>query len=934
MKIATPLLMLFSLGLFSQERPPIQNYATSDYKAESQNWSISQTQDNVIYVANNKGLLQFNGAKWTMFPSPNESIIRSVKVVGDKVYTGCYMEFGYWEKDDFGILQYTSLSEKLKTDLIQDEEFWNILDMDKWIVFQSLNRIYIYDLRSNSVNLIEAHTSVPKVFKLDQDIYFQRLGKGIFKIENGEDVLVYDASPFKEDEVINIFRRGVDLLILTRHNGFYLVRGPSINKWVITADPLLSRVSVYSGLQLRDNGFALGTISHGMIHLDRNGNILEHIDQLKGLRNNTVLSLFEDVDNNLWLGLDNGISYLNLKSPFKVYRDNKGVVGSVYAALVMDANLYLGTNQGLFYKPIDSETDFELIAGTQGQVWSLNAIDQTLFCSHHTGTFIIENNRAKRIAAVPGTWKIAPLNESPNLLLQGNYDGLYVLEKQEGQWRLRNKIKGFDHSSRYFEMLQGTIFVNHEYKGIFKVAVDSTYSQATKVTVNTALKGSNSGIVKYNGALLYAYKKGIFKYDNTREQFVRDSILSAIYSEDEYVSGKLVSDLENDYLWVFTNDNISYLSKGSLANTPIRRSIPLTEDVRNSIVGYESVAPLGDDQRYLFGTSSGYITAAIEDFHEPDFRVAIGSIRKAGKNTVKKEENLLSKQLEGNFQSHENNLEITFYAADYNKFVKPNYQFQLLGIYRNWSDWSENSTTSFENLPPGNYTFNVRAKIGDKVSDNVATYSFSIARPWYISNLLLVLYLFAAILGSILIHNSYRRYYHKRQRKLIEKNKREMELAKAQNEKEIIKIKNEQLKEEFRSKSNELAASTLSIIKKNELLSKVKEQLVSNVDDKDSVRSIITIIDKSLKQNDDWELFKEAFNNADRKFLRKLKKAHPNLSPNDIRLCAYLRLNLSSKEIAPLLSISARSVEIKRYRLRKKMDLSHDDNLVNYILKL
>jgi len=199
---------------------------------------------------------------------------------------------------------------------------------------------------------------------------------------------------------------------------------------------------------------------------------------------------------------------------------------------------------------------------------------------------------------------------------------------------------------------------------------------------------------------------------------------------------------------------------------------------------------------------------------------------------------------------------------------------------------------------------------------------------------LLGLYVFVALLGSILIHNSYRRFYHKRQEKLIAENKREMELTKAQNEKEIIKIKNEQLKEEFKSKSNELAASTLSIIKKNELLSKVKDQLLSNVEDKTTVRPIINIIDKSLNQNDDWELFKEAFNNADRKFLKKLKKAHPNLSPNDIRLCAYLRLNLSSKEIAPLLNISARSVEIKRYRLRKKMDLSHDDNLVNYILKL
>lgn len=933
-KILILVSLVIGATLFAQELPPIKNYAPSDYLAENQNWAISQAGDKVIYVANSKGLLEFNGAKWTLFPSPNETIIRSVKVVGDKIYTGCYTEFGYWQEDDFGMLQYNSLSKKIKKDFKQDEEFWNILDMDQWIVFQSLDRIYIYDLKDNSVNVIDSDTSSPKIFNLNQSIYFQRLGKGIFKIENGKDVLVYDAEPFKQDEVINIFQHQGDLLVLTRHNGFYKNQNDSFNKWNITADTLLSNVSIYSALELTDGGFVLGTISHGMIYLDENGNLISHIDQIKGLRNNTVLSLYEDFDNNIWLGLDNGISYVNLKSAFKVYHDNKGVAGSVYASVVLNNILYLGTNQGLFYKELDSDTDFRLINSTQGQVWSLNVIGRTLFCGHHTGTFIIDENKARRIADIQGTWNVSDLNGDPNLLLQGNYDGLYVLEKSSDGWHIKNKIEGFNHSSRYFETLEEEIFVNHEYKGVFRIEVDSAFSKAKNVSVDTLIKGSNSGILKYKGDLLYSYENGILKYDKKDKTFVKDSILSKAYTKDEYLSGKMTVDNKNDYLWVFTNSNISFVSRGNLSNTPIIKSIPLTENVRSGIVGYESVTALEEEGKYLFGTSSGYITIDVDDFSERDFSVNISSIRKAGKNTDENEKELLSKSLKGSFESDENNLEMSFYTADYDKYLRPSYQFQLSGIYSNWSDWSQESSATFENLPFGEYTFNVRAKIGDKISSNIATYSFKIARPWYISNLLLAFYFLGAVLGSIIIHNLYKRHYHKRQQKLIEKNKRDIELAKAQNEKEIIKIKNEQLKEEFRSKSNELAASTLSIIKKNELLSKVKEQLVSNVEDKNSVKPIITIIDKSLNQNDDWELFKEAFNNADRKFLKKLKKAHPNLSPNDIRLCAYLRLNLSSKEIAPLLNISPRSVEIKRYRLRKKMDLTHDDNLVNYILKL
>ncbi|UII78696.1 triple tyrosine motif-containing protein [Flagellimonas sp. CMM7] len=933
-KILTLVSLVIGAKLFAQELPPIKNYAPSDYLAENQNWDISQAADKVVYVANSKGLLEFNGAKWTLFPSPNETIIRSVKVVDNKIYTGCYMEFGYWQKDDFGMLQYTSLSTEAKKDFEQDEEFWNILDMDQWIVFQSLDRIYIYDLKDNSINTIDSDSSLPKIFNLNQSIYYQRLNKGIFKIENGNGVLVYDDKPFKQDEVINIFQHQGDLLVLTRHNGFYKIQDHSSNKWNVGADTLLSKVSIYSALELKDGGFVLGTISHGLIYLDRNGNLISHIDQVKGLRNNTVLSIYEDFDNNIWLGLDNGISYLNLKSAFKVYHDSKGVAGSVYASVVLNNILYLGTNQGLFYKELNSNSDFRLINSTQGQVWSLNIIGQTLFCGHHTGTFIINENKAKRIADIQGTWNVSDLNGSPNLLLQGNYDGLYVLEKSNNEWHVKNKIEGFNHSSRYFETLEEEIFVNHEYKGVFRIEVDSTFSRAKNVSVDTLIKGANSGIVKYKEDLLYSYEKGILKYDKKDKTFVQDSILSKAYSKDEYLSGKMTVDNKNDYLWIFTNSNINFVSHGNLSSTPIINSIPLTENVRNGIVGYESVTALEETGKYLFGTSSGYVTIDIDDFSEQDFTVNIASIRKAGKNINKDKENLLSKSEKGNFKSDDNNLEISFYTADYNKYLKPSYQYQLLDIYTNWSEWSQESFATFENLPPGEYTFNVKSKIGDRISNNIARYSFKIARPWYISNSLLGLYLFLAILGSILIHNLYKRHYHKRQQKLIEKNKRDMELAQAQNDKEIIKIKNEQLKEEFRSKSNELAASTLSIIKKNELLSKVKEQLVSNIEDKNSVKPIITIIDKSLNQNDDWELFKEAFNNADRKFLKKLKKSHPNLSPNDIRLCAYLRLNLSSKEIAPLLNISPRSVEIKRYRLRKKMDLTHDDNLVNYILKL
>ncbi len=935
MRIIILLLVFFlSLTCIAQGLPPIQNFAPVDYKAENQNWAIAQASDKDIYIANSKGLLAYNGAQWTLYQSPNESVMRSVMVIGEKIYTGSYMEFGYWEDDDFGVFHYTTLSKKIDRMFIPDEEFWNILDIDNYIVFQSLKRIYIYDLREDSFNIIESETSLPKIFDLDQGLYFQRINKGIYKIENGKDVLFLNDEIVKNDEVINIFQSEEGLLFLTRHNGIYKLNGSTLEKWSASANNLLSSVSVYSGIQLKDKSFALGTISKGLIQLDQNGELLYHIDQIKGLRNNTVLSLFEDVDNNLWLGLDNGLSYINLRSPFKVYRDNRGVAGSVYASEIVGNKLYLGTNQGLFYKEIDNNLDFKLIEGTQGQVWSLNVVENSLFCGHHKGTFLIEEDSARRIADVAGTWKIAELEGHPNLILQGNYDGLYILEKSENSWRLKNKISGFDISSRYFESYDKKIFVNHEYKGLFKVKVDSAFSKVESISLDTVLRGNNSGLVRYKDDLLFAYKKGVYKYDKASQEFIRDSIISQVYSEDDYVSGKMIVDAGNKYLWIFSKTKINLISEGTLTKMPVVKSIPLSENVRSGVVGYESVSLLENDEEYLIGTSTGFISVDINKINKKDFVVEIGSISKAPNKDNRDTFILLNKKAEGELKSDENNLDIEFHTSEYSTYLKPAYQYQLTGIYDNWSEWSEESEVKFENLPPGSYSFRVRARVGDDLSGNIATYSFNISRPWYLSNGMIILYLFGMLIGSISVHKTYKRHYHKRQQKLIEKNKREMDLANVKNEKEIIRIKNEQLEEDFKSKSNELAASTLSIIKKNELLYKVKDQLIDSVEDKETIRPIINTIEKSLKQNDDWEMFKEAFDNADRKFLKNLKKAHPNLSPNDIKLCAYLRLNLSSKEIAPLLHISARSIEIKRYRLRKKMNLSHDENLVNYILTL
>jgi AraC family transcriptional regulator, chitin signaling transcriptional activator len=917
------------LSAFGQEISPIQNYTPKTYGAGNQNWKISQGLQKQLYFANNEGLLEFNGAYWQLYKSPNNSIMRSVKVIDSLVFTGCHMEFGFWKKDAFGKLNYTSISNKLKTPMLEDEEFWGVIDYEKWVLFQSLKRIYIYDTEQETFKIIDSESVLEKIFKVENTIYYQKINDGLYKIENGEEVLVSKEMPLRNNIIVDIYTLEGTLILVTRQDGFYVLQGKTLEKWRPKSESTLSKTTIYSSKQLSDGSLVIGTISNGIFHLNKEGSILQHINQEKGLNNNTVLSIYEDKDQNIWLGLDNGISVLNFNSPFKAFNDLNGKLGAVYTSVIHNENLYLGTNQGLFYRGIDSSEDFNFIQGTKGQVWCLKKIKDALFCGHNSGTFLIENGLATLIASVPGTWDLKKISISNELLLQGNYNGLYVLEKKEGAWGVRNKIEGFENSCRFFELAsENKLFVSHEHKGIFKLKINKEFTKVLEFSIEKLSKGKKSSLIKYRGDLLYSLEEGLFTYDYYQESFVKDSVLTkALLKDETFVSGKLIV-TKNKRLWGFTDKNIVYLQPGKLNKLPQTTKVAMLASIRGNYFGYENLTHLKDNI-YLIGTSNGYLILDTDGLKDKTHDIQINTITKGPLGGKKTNASLK----EDAFEYAENSIGFHFSVPVYEKYSEVKYRYKLKGLYQKWSDWSSESKASFTNLPFGEYTFYVKAKIANHETSNTATFTFKIGRPWYLSNLMIASYslLFMGIIFTV--HTVNKNYYRKQEENLIKKKQSEFEKTQLENEKVIMKLKNDKLRDDIESKNRELAASTMSIIKKNEFLNTIKKELIE-LKDNEMIKPVIKIIDKNLNVNSDWELFQEAFNNADKDFLKKVKEKHPSLTPNDLRLCAYLRLNLSSKEIAPLLNISHKSVEIKRYRLRKKMELGTKVNLIHHILDI
>lgn len=923
------LFMLFAKSV-AQDLPPIQYFSPKQYHAENQNWEITQCKSKHIYVANSKGLLEFNGSEWILYSSPNQTIIRSVNVVSDKVYTGSYMEFGYWTRTDVGDLKYTSLSKKISSTLLEDEQFWKITHLDDWILFQSLSRIYIYNTKTDKFNITESKAGIIKMFKVDNSIYYQDRIEGLLKLENGQPKVILQSNYFKNKIIAGVYTLKNNLLVVTQNHGIVTIKNNTVQDWNANLNSQLKDYRIYSSLQLNDDSLILGTISNGIIQIDANGNIFQKISQANGLGNNTVLSIFQDIESNIWLALDNGINCVNINSPFRIFNDDHGVLGTVYTSLIYDNTLYLGTNQGLFYKKSD-QTAFKPVVNTNGQVWSLKIIDNQLFCGHNSGTFIINNNVANRIASVEGTWDIKTISDNPNLLIQGNYNGLNILEKKAGFWQFRNKIEGFNNSSRFFVFSKkDEILVNHEYKGVFKIKIDSDYRTTTQISkIETLEKGLFSSLTTSNNTLYYATDKGVFKKHLEDNTFVKDTVLSKIYKTQGYSSGKIITDQANNALWLITKKGINYVSPGKLSTTPDISFIALPSSLREGLSGYESIFNLKPNL-YLFGTSKGYITLNLSKIKPKTYQVEINTINKT---PLQKSKQLISLKDEIIFKNKENNIEIKYSVAEYDKYLEAEYSHKLDGLYNDWSSWNTNAEVLYKNLPYGEYTFIVKARVGGVEVTNQDSFTFTIGKPWFLSNIMIMVYCVIGFISILLINYFYKLYYRKQKEKLVLKSKRELELKDLETKQQLMALNNDKLRQEIDNKNRELAISTMSLIKKNEFLNTIKSELNEKVESA-NLKSVIRIIDKNINNKDDWNLFEEAFNNADKDFLKKVKTKHPALTSNDLRLCAYLRLNLSSKEIAPLLNISPRSVEVKRYRLRKKMELEHDVNLTDYILSI
>lgn len=954
------LFLLIPVQIYAQNTiglPDIINYSKQVYNAGLQNWDIKQDRNGIIYIANNEGLLSYNGRNWNIYPLPNKTIVRSVQIGKDnRIYVGGQDELGYFEPAKNGALQYISLVNELNAGDRSFGDVWDIVVFNSNVFFRSTTKIFKFP-NYGTVATYNATTEWSYLGISNGQLYAQDFKTGILKFDNNfwKPLSIRNILPLNEPVTSILPISSDSSLITTLKNGIFLISEAGVSKLKFENEQLFKNERIYAATKINSGWFAFATSNKGVFITDVEGNIIQNFSRTEGLQNNNVLSIFYDNQGNLWLGLDNGIDFVAYNSPIKQIKPMLQE-GSGYTAILKDQRLFLGTSNGLFSVPLQDLTDLSFSKGsftevnnTKGQTWSLAEINNQLLLGHHEGAFIIKNNTAFSISENRGFWNFIPVkNTFPTpSIIAGDYKGLAVFNYNEGQFRFSREIPGFIESSRFVSIDQDeNIWVSHPYHGVFKTIRKNDSIQKNYLYADTKGLPSllNNHIYTIKNELVVATEKGVYSYNKPEDIF-----------EPAVFYQKILGNQSVRYLKEDNDGNIWFIHEKTLGVIDFSNKQPeliyLPELNNKMLSGFEFIYPVNKNNIFL-GGEKGFFHINYEKYKQTkiDLRVQVRSLK-----IIDQADSLLFggyyntatlAQLENDIPSINyrwKTLRFEYSSLLFGYESNLEYSYRLVGYDENWSEWTKRTEKEYTNLPYGKFSFEVKVRNNLGNESPISPYTFRILPPWYKTNWAKVLYVLLLCGGLFYLYRWQEKKFKLQQNKFREEQAKllyihELELAK--NESELVTLRNEKLESEINFKNSELASSAMHLVQKGELVAKIKGELnhvMKDFDNPQAIKELKKMI-KTISEDDnienEWERFTQHFDKVHSDFIIALKEKHPDVSNNEVKLCAFLRMNLSTKEIAQLMNISVRGVEVSRYRLRKKLGLSTEINLFNYLISI
>lgn len=923
------LLLLLSFKLFCQlnsqinltKTPIKKHFDPLAYNGGLQNWHFDQDSDGVLFVANDQGVLEFDGNQWVMHKLPMATRTRSIFVDSDnKIFVGGDNQIGFFKSTEQG-LQFLSFKKELEQQDLTTNAILKILKADGNIYFLSReSRILKYN--GNQFEFLQGPGYIQNMFEHHNQLIVQIYDQGLFNVKNGKFIAVPKTNSIPEIASI-IPVNDEESLIFCRNGSIYSYKSKTLIKYF--GEPF-DEINIVEKLNV--GGYAVGTQNRGLFILDSKLEVQHNYTKNRGLTHATVKALYEDQFNNLWVALNSGIDYLKINLPFRLIKDDSGVEGTGYCATNFKGKTYLGTNNGVFY--VDNNVNynqFKLLEGSEGQVWGFSKIHDDLILNHNKGAFVINKNISKFHDI--GSWTFVE-TQNPNMILGGDYHGIQFFEKQEGQWLKKGQVPNLNESSRilHFEN-DTTLWMTHGYKGAYKIQFDHSMAPKRDIIHFGQQSGFPSDILisayKLNEQLIFTSEHGIFDFIQDSlsfrtNNFLNDKLgtghISHINQKDNniyYIQDEQIGRLEEKNFGKYNKETSVFKHVNKLINFDLDNISIL--DSKNILIGAKKGFVHYDPSRtYNTVTDFQTLIKSVRISHDKDSIQTLFPINKI--KLIKEKE-----------------IDINFASPYFENTEELKYKYRLLPMDDNWSEPTNINHKSYAYLPYGDYRFEVKAINLYGGESKIASLPFQIITPWYASNMAKVFYILIFLSIMFLFPYVQQNKFRKEKLTLERSNRIELEVK----DKKIDYLYNENLKNELNLKNNQLTAVTMQLLKNKEFILEVQQKIssaISKTNSEEELKRLVKTIDLELSEIDYWDQFSYHFEQVHGNYLNKIKEINVKLSPNELKLVAFLRMNMSSKEISKLMNITVRGVEIARHRLRKKFNLSRGENLVNFLISL
>ena len=888
--------ILFLSFLFSHAQdiaekgiPFIKNYLPEDYGNHGKIWEIKSAQNGLVYMASENGLLEFDGKKWNRFRD-YKGYTRSLFLMNDStIYTGADMDFGVWKKNKYQKFNYQSLYPYNRKIGGVNEEFWGTYAYKDQIIFVSHQNLYQYS--HQKITKIPAPVRFSESFQVKGRIFLADEKKGLYEYVNHQLVLLFAYPHDKNLEISGVFiDANNQLKIVTKSSGIYQFQNGNLQPLSLEISAEIIKNKVFSFTDFDGKYWAFGTILNGLYITDFNGKIIQHINKNKGLPNNTILSLHYQKNGKIWMGLDYGLSYSDIKNNITYFYNTNSDFGTGYTAALQDSTFYLGTNQGLYSAPwdaLDNRKDinpFSIINGAEGQVWTLQKVGDKILCGHDAGLFEIDNYQLKKIYNEPGVMSILLYDE--NTLLTGNYNGISIFKKENNSWKFVKKMKFILGAiNQIVKENHQILWVNIPNYGFIRFKVDEHFNPIKRTIINPKIfKGYFPYLFKDDLGMHVITNKAEYLYDSRKNSFsVFKNQMNFVEVNNRFTGFYQPISLDSNYGFYAINNGFALEKK-------------LNSSKKNLFFS-----------ELLFRKIQAFNNQEVLDFHE-------GSELPFRFNNVRF----------SFLQPHETSVQ---------------YQYYLEGFSEDWSAFSDKGDIEFLGLKEGDYILFVKARKGNQIS-SVKNLHFTIKAPWYRTYSSYFVYAVLLYLGFLGLRKIHLKRLAKQRQLFLEKEKKSLEEQAEKHRQEMLLEKQKQLeleqnklKEEIKNKTIELATKAKDDDDKIRVLKSISEKIAEAEQNpnilKLKIGEIRRLVHNRLETND--QTFEIQMDELHQEFFKAMKKRFPSLSIYDLRLCAYLKIGLNSKEMAEIFQVLPSSINVSRSRLRKKLNLSPEEDLYEFL---